>query len=448
MIMEKIQIPFKKLGEIRPRSVAEIRHSGFTLGCELIDRGYTDYNEYKEYISPLGIKTIRLQGGWARTEQTPGIYRFEWLDEIIDDAASRGLNILLETGYGNPVYPGGGGANLAGGFPTSEEGLNAWDRWVEAMANRYRNTVRDWAMWNEPDIVSYHTPEQIVDFNIRTAKIIREIIPDARIAGLSLASSNANLFEKCIKLLDDLHALPLFDWFIYHGYKFNPDEAYEVGNKLKNVLEKYQARGKLRQGENGCPSERSGNYAIAEHDWTEISQSKWNLRRFIGDVANNVETAVFTICDYTQEKRGINRKGLLLTDEHHKVIRKKMVYHAIQHMTAIFDDALIPVQGKGAVIFRQNSAFFCFEHTRKNENLLVYWDRSGIPDDNLTLNTAQLVTFDFPFREPVLTEMISGAVFEIPKERIHRDNKRLWFIDMPIIDSPFLIAERTILSLK
>ena len=185
--MVDIQIPLKEIGQIRPRSANEIAGSPFTLGCEVLDRDFANYDEYKEYIVPLGIKTIRLQAGWAKTEKVPGKYDFAWLDHIIDDAVGRGLNILLETDYGNPAYPGGGGPDLAGGFPESEEALAAWDRWVEAMSRRYGGKVRDWAMWNEPDCFG-KTVSQIVDFNIRTMKIIRRIIPNARIAGLSLAS--------------------------------------------------------------------------------------------------------------------------------------------------------------------------------------------------------------------------------------------------------------------
>jgi len=65
---------------------------------------------------PLGIKTIRLQGGWAKTEKVKGSYDFAWLDAIIDDARGRGLNILLETDYGNPIYAGGGGWDLRADF--------------------------------------------------------------------------------------------------------------------------------------------------------------------------------------------------------------------------------------------------------------------------------------------------------------------------------------------
>ncbi|MBQ9335912.1 MAG: beta-galactosidase [Lentisphaeria bacterium] len=448
--MTEIEIPLKEIGRIRPRSADEIAGSPFTLGCEVLDRDFADYDEYKEYIVPLGIKTIRLQGGWAKTEKVPGTYDFAWLDHIIDDARSRGLNILLETDYGNPAYPGGGGSDLAGGFPESEEALAAWDRWVEAMAHRYAGKVRDWAMWNEPDIGGGDKPKtipQIVDFNIRTMKIIRRIIPDARIAGLSLAHTGDD-FDRYLALLQEKNELDSFDWIIYHGYLANPDRAYETGCRLQNFLARRTAKVKLRQGENGCPSERQTRFALSGIDWTELSQAKWDLRRYLGDIANGVETSVFTICDFNHIGREINRKGLLRAEADHKVVRKKTAYHAIQHMTSIFDDSLQPVPpDHAAVFFERNCALFPFADTQGRGNLLAYWDRSDVPGNEVRPETAEILFKDLPFDEPALVEMISGKIYEIPADRISRSGEYVVFRSMPILDTPFLIAEKRLLHL-
>ncbi|MBE6373122.1 MAG: hypothetical protein E7055_13745 [Lentisphaerae bacterium] len=445
--MTDIQIPLKEIGRIRPRPANEIAGSFFTLGCEVLDRDFANYDEYKEYIVPLGIKTIRLQAGWAKTEKVPGKYDFAWLDHIIDDAGGRGLNILLETDYGNPAYPGGGGPDLAGGFPESEEALAAWDRWVEAMARRYAGKVRDWAMWNEPDIDLKKTVPMIVDFNIRTMKIIRRIIPDARIAGLSLASE-LDKFNDYLVLLKEKNELDSFDWIIYHGYQANPDRAYETGVRLKNFLARYTSKVKLRQGENGCPSERTVKFALWGYDWTELSQAKWDLRRFIGDIGTGVETSVFTICDFNHLGRQINRKGLLRAEEDHKVVRKKLAYYAIQHMTSVFDNTLQPVSpDRVAAFFNCCCALFPFAETKGRGNLLAYWNRSDVPGDAVVTENAEILFKDFPFDEPVLADMITGKVYEIPADRISKSGKYVVFRDMPILDSPFLIAEKRLLHL-
>ena len=236
--------------------MGEIAGQNWALGCETLDRGFANYDSYKDYLVPLGIKKIRLQGGWATTEREPGKYDWRWLDHIIDDARGRGLEIFLETNYGNPVYPGGGGRGLSGGFPTSDEALTAWDKWVEAMATRYRGKVRDWEMWNEPNNNKAHTPEMTADFDIRTAEIIKRVIPDARIAGGVLNSPHAAYTEGWLKRVTERQKQSLFTWFIYHAYTRNPDKGhYEQVEKLRALFQQYAPKIKLWQGEAGTQSE-------------------------------------------------------------------------------------------------------------------------------------------------------------------------------------------------
>ena len=438
----------KQIGAIRPRGANEIAGSNWTLGCETLDRDFADYQQYKEYLVPLGIKTIRLQGGWAKTEKAKGTYDFTWLDTIIDDARGRGLNILLETGYGNAIYTGGGGTDLSGGFPTSEEGLAAWDRWVEAMAMHYKGKVRDWAMWNEPDNNKKHKPEDIATFNIRTAEIIRRVIPDARIAGLSLASSSPKLLENCLKALADKGKVDLFNWFIYHGYAFNPDSSYQNVEELKATLAKYSAKAKMRQGENGCPSETTTKFALPNHPWTESSQAKWDLRRMLGDLGHDVESAVFTICDFNHTGREINRKGLLRATADKKLEKIKPAYYAVQNCVAVFDDTLERVkQPAVAVMYDKATASFAYRSKTTGQHLVVMWDNSGTPDDAFVTRPAQVVLKDLAIREPVWVDLVSGRIYEIPANRIMTAGVFTVFKDMPLYDAPALIAEKAMLPL-
>ena len=84
------------------RTLSEV-HNDLILGCETLDRDYADYDAYKEYLAPLGMRYVRLQAGWAKCERQRGVYDFAWLDHIVDDAVSRGLEPWLELSYGNPV---------------------------------------------------------------------------------------------------------------------------------------------------------------------------------------------------------------------------------------------------------------------------------------------------------------------------------------------------------
>ena len=114
----------KQIGALRQKGLSEV-HNDLAIGCETLDRDYADYHKYKEYLEPLGMRYIRLQAGWAKTEKVKGVYDFAWLDAIINDAVSRGLEPWLELSYGNPIYPGGGTIFLKGGWPRSKEAVAA-----------------------------------------------------------------------------------------------------------------------------------------------------------------------------------------------------------------------------------------------------------------------------------------------------------------------------------
>ena len=459
--MEQIRINLPEIGRIKARNVSETQCRHWTLGCETLDRDYADYDEYKEYLAPLGLVKIRLQGGWAKCEKVRGVYDFGWLDHIIDDALSRGLEIMLETDYGNPVYPGGGGLDpqrkvqYAGaapvvppaknGFPRSPEGLAAWDNWVRAMARHFRGRVTEWAMWNEPDTNKETTAEEIVDFNIRTAEIILSEIPDAKIAGLSMASHQPLNLAKYADLFVKAGKADLFTWFIYHGYTVNPDHCAGSLEGMRRVLEERGIRAQLRDGEAGCPSQYMTTFAMKELPWTEFSQCKWDLRRYVGDFGYGVESSVFTFCDFNHIGKGINRKGLLYSDADHKVIRKKPVYAAIQHMASLFDGETKLIPESGAAVLAEKKSF-AFRAERKGGLIGVWWDSSAMPADNTEPERADLMlTGDI--REPAVCELISGRVFAFPEEQILRLPGRMLFRDVPFIDSPLVMAEKSIIPM-
>ncbi len=438
------------LGTLAPKNVRQIETSRWTLGCETIDREYSDYNAFKAYLPALGIRRIRLQGGWARTEKDPGLYDFAWLDQIIDDALSRGLEIWLETDYGNPAYEGGGGRTLAGGFPTSPVALAAWDKWVTAMVMRYKGKVRDWAMWNEPDINKKPTPADIADFNIRTAEIIKGIIPEARIGALSLATLNPDFMDRCLQRLAEKDKLDLFDWVIYHGYTMNPDTADGNVEKLRDVLRRYSPRLRLWQGENGTQSEWCRSGALSKYPWTELTQAKWDTRRMLGDIGHDVDSTIFTAADLdyrtTPFHNGLVRYELIKTAgaaEGFRVLKVKMAYYAVQNVVSVFNDAveLIP-------------DFFCevtcakpiavYGHRFKSigRSIVVFWDKSTVPGNGNDTVPATLKIKGGHFAQPVWVDVITGNVYEIPAGKIAVEGDTLTFTDIPVYDAPAFIADR------
>ncbi len=442
-VQTTLKTGWKTIGSLTPRSANEIKGQNFSLGCETLCRDYIYWDTYKDYVVPLGIKKIRLQGGWAKTEQVAGKYDFAWLDNVIDDARSKGLEIWLETDYGNPIYEGAGGWDLGAGFPTSKEGLAAWDRWVEQMAKRYKGKVRDWAMWNEPDIGVKKTNEQIVDFNIRTAEIIKRIIPDARIGALSLAKNSPKDIDECMSLFKKKGKLHLFDWVVYHGYKPNPDLSYENVEEMKAVIAKYDSRIKLWQGENGCPSEMAFKFALSKYPWTELTQAKWDARRMLGDIGHDVISSIFTICDFDHKGREINRKGLLKINDKKNLAKVKMAYYTVQNLVSVFDNTLVRQPEYSCKIeCPVKITWFAWRDAAKKQDLLVLWDGNDIPSDDNIVKRATITVENGQFTDPVWADIITGQIQEIPKKCKTIKEGKMVLKDVPLYDAPVILTDR------
>lgn len=54
-VKTSVSFPYAKLGVLTPKDVSQTKNN-ITVGCETLDRDYADYEQYKEYLSPLGIK--------------------------------------------------------------------------------------------------------------------------------------------------------------------------------------------------------------------------------------------------------------------------------------------------------------------------------------------------------------------------------------------------------
>ena len=54
---------FPRIGKLVPRTAPDPKDDQWMIGCELLDRDFTKFAAYKDYLPQLGIRSIRLQGG-------------------------------------------------------------------------------------------------------------------------------------------------------------------------------------------------------------------------------------------------------------------------------------------------------------------------------------------------------------------------------------------------
>ncbi len=457
------------IGTVAPRAANTVAASNWLIGCETLDRDYTDYDAYKAYLVPLGIRRLRMQAGWAKTEKVKGQYDWRWLDHVIDDASARGLQPWLQLSYGNSIYAGGGGTNLSAGIPSSPAALAAWDRWVLALVTRYRDRVVNWEVWNEPNFGdnTINTPEAVAALSGRSAAIIKRLQPQAKISGLALGHIDLDWAERFFKSLRDAGQIALFDNMTYHDYVYNPDTNYPKVEKLREVLHKYAPGMPLRQGENGAPSVANSGGALGNYAWSEVAQAKWDTRRMLGDLGHDIESSVFSIVEmhYTSGPiNTFNTKGILKSDANQGVERPKAAYRAIQTVTSVFDgtltriarvehtfnDKVVPADAD-QVLYAINSdrafSVYGYRHPVRQVDVYTIWMADQIPGDSLDKKGYTVSLANARFKQPVLVDVLSGQVFEIPAGQWSQRGVHVDFKNVPLFDGPVLIADRSLVDL-
>ena len=139
--MERLE----KIGKVKARASSEIKHSRIGLGFEKLDRNVFDPNKAYDKVAACGVKLARIQSGWQRTEKEKGVYDFAWIDDVVDNLISRGIEPWMCLCYGNELYTEAAKTVFgAVGVPPifSEEEKLAWANYVKATVRHFEGRCR------------------------------------------------------------------------------------------------------------------------------------------------------------------------------------------------------------------------------------------------------------------------------------------------------------------
>ena len=432
----------KQIGWMATKHSKEIEASSWSVGCETLDRDYAKFSIYKDYVGELGVKHARLQSGWAKCEKEKGKYNFAWLDSCVYGLADQSVKPWICLCYGNPLY--GSGVRLGAKIFTDDKAMTAWLKYVETTVGRYKNVVNEWEVWNEPN--GGNGSSEYASLLIKTAEVIKRVQPEAKVLGFSLAGIPLKFTEEVFESLKANNKLKLVDYLSYHPYTNNPDDSYEVVDKLKAMAESYNPDIKLFQGENGSPSQLEWTHALAYYTWTEISQAKWFMRRMAGDHVRNIPTSIFTMIDLKYYNM-LQSFGLIRSNLVHEIIYKRPAYYGVQHMVSFFDSS---VEAVGELEYSTNAyrKITVAGFKKEASPIALVWYKDQIPGDEMKWDLVSLTIKKVNFKDPVYVEMISGKVFEINRADWENKGNDVVFKSLPVWDSAMMITERPLVSLK
>jgi hypothetical protein len=475
---------FSLLGQVQPRPAAAIAANDWSVGTETIDRDYSAYAAWRAYLGPLGAKRARLQSGWTRTDLGGGRYDFSWLDPIIDDMPTQGVQPWLSLSYGNERYEGGGTGRRDSPLP-SGAGREAWLAYVGAVAARYRGRLPEYELWNEPDLNARITAEDYGRFAYETAHAIKAADPAARIILGAFAhsvwenpgNSHARDFARtALSTFVQLGGQGYASAVTYHSYHPNPDAVYASLPSFLALVRAIDPGLEVRQGENGAPSVNQQHYALRNMWWTEEAQAKWLLRRMLGDAAHGVPTSVFSITEMhypvaaetnltwvgarTDQKPAAasskHFKGLLETrlyapgtpEDDRTVVRTKMGYTAMQAVTAIFDSRLRPVEG--ACTASPASGPLTVHAFRRDDGATVVaaWRSGDKPGDKPLHEAVDIRCRGIRFSgEARYVDLLTRATYRT-QGVAEADGEGVRITALPVYDAPVLVADAALVAAR
>ena len=463
--------PLKKCGEIKAVSAAEVSDSPLGIGFEKLDRGVFDPEPAYDKIAALGVKWVRIQSGWARTEQQAGVYDFRWLDDIVDNLIRRGLEPWMCLCYGNGLYDEDA-AKVFGavGCPPikTDEQKKAWRRYVAETVRHYRGRVTWFEIWNEPDgpWAWKHGPSgtEYGEFAKATAAAIREGSPEAKVIGGTFCTTHMDwiydMFETgCAADLDAL---------CYHGYLV--DETYSLGQKYRTIRElarRYNPAMELIQGEVGTQSRPDGAGALRQGCWSPEKQAKFAARHLVAHVAAGMKlVSYFTSVDMVEALKGrVGDKasymdfgyfGVLGADFDENGIATgnytpKPSYRTLQVLASIFRERPERIE---IPLFLDTSFFYspqmlqpengwrdllsCGFRLAGNCPVWIYWK----PADIVTTSYEGTLTVEV-IADPSklkLADLKTGEVYKLPESMIEASGRATFYLkNLPLRDYPLML---------
>jgi hypothetical protein len=483
--MDQKDEPKDLIGTLKSKNSHDIQGSYWGIQASTLEDTLLDK------AAEIGVKWTRLGASWPSIEKEKGKYSWTETDIAFNKILDKGITAFVTLGSGNRLYTelttydDPKLAEIYGYRPapptSSPEALEAWLNYVRATVERYKDRIKYWEIWNEPNHRNYWgAPPDGKDYGKLlkiTATLIKEIDPEAVIIGGSMAGINPGFTEDFLAA----GTADLIDIISYHNYGAIPEKRIYRAVELWKVIDRYNPDIQLWQGECGYPSHSSTRDFRGISPWGLNIQSKWLLRQAFTDVyfckatlsvyfklvhmggrgekqERSMLSPIDSILGFPERggsrvrTKGVNEKCLLSNPD----LLPKPAYFTYQNLCAVMDDRYrikkvdhdikVLEQGMFYGIGPEDDAFPSVPLvagfvTGDGDHLIAYWlpwhPQEYTPDPariNLELS-------DCSFDRPVLIDLLSGEVYQLADPE--NKNGKTVFHDLPLSDYPFLIAEHS-----
>lgn len=138
------------------------------------------------------LRTWDAKVRWAEIQPDAGTWDFSRLDRIVETAKQNGADVLIPLGMpaawasSKPAEP----SAYRRGEAAPPRNMSDWRAFVKRVAERYKGTVSNYEIWNEPNLKNFFSGsvEDAVSLTCEAKKVLKEVSPDLRLVSPSATS--------------------------------------------------------------------------------------------------------------------------------------------------------------------------------------------------------------------------------------------------------------------
>ncbi len=270
-------------------------------------------------MKEAGVGFVRIDFGWQDIEPVQGNIGYAKYDALVELLSRNKIEILGILDYSADWASPKGCWN----YPDPDSAF--FLKYAKGVVRRYKDKVKYWELWNEPDSQVYWNPQDglkgYVDLLKEVYVELKKIDPDCKILNGGLASGLSG-----VNRLYDNGAQGYFDIMNIHIFESPLDpQAIKRAQAFIRLTRKVMARNKdgdkkIWITEIGCPGVKKGRKV--ENWWMGKNPGEKDQARWVKEVYENllkdesVETVFWAFFRDTNQhwKNGVDYFGLLRND--------------------------------------------------------------------------------------------------------------------------------------
>ncbi len=210
--------------------------------CEIVENKDSQFGGLHCTLDMLlgtGMKWFRYDMEWQAVESNKGEFRFGEMDSVTNEMVSNDINILGILEY-PPCWAAEvpeGHTGYCGNLPPKR--LEDWENYVYNMVDHFKDRVKYWEVWNEPNIGFLKAPPERYSEILKSAYITaKKADPDCKIVGCSTSGIDVPF----IKRIYQCGGKNYFDILSIHPYRnltdFEPNFIRDI-KKLRSLMISY-----------------------------------------------------------------------------------------------------------------------------------------------------------------------------------------------------------------